>query len=58
MLKELQKVNWDKDLLIDSQIVTHKANIIPAKKFNKIMALIYNGVSVSKFSANLHEVTK
>ena len=51
-------MNWDKDLLIDSQIVTHKANIIPAKKFNKIMALIYNGVSVSKFSANLHEVTK
>ena len=38
--KELQKVNWDKDLLIDSQIVTHKSNILPANKFNKIMALV------------------
>lgn len=46
-------MNCDEDLLIDSQSVTHKSNILPANKFNKIMALVYNGVSVSKIFCKL-----
>ena len=51
-------MDWDRALIIDSQILTHTSNNLQADKLNKTMALVYNGVSVAKISANLHEATK